>query len=179
MTMRVPIAFAMLCVLGGQVTAQPDLQTTLLGVYRQTLGGMQKATTAGEIERIVNAIDTPDWLSVSADGTRLTRDQSKQELVRSLAGPKGDQPTIDLLWLSQSDKAATAVCWVFGKSNSVDAAGQFGPKGARHELLTGALVRDTWILTKDGWRRRMHEKIFPNRVLAVDGKSVVFPRPPQ
>jgi hypothetical protein len=136
---------------------------------------MRAARTAADGERVVNAIDTPDWLSINADGTRLTREQSKQELVRSLTGPRGDQPRIEILWLSQSSNAATAVCWVFGSSTEFDATGQFGPKGARHELLAGALVRDTWTLTKDGWRRRMHEKIFPNRVLAVDGKSVVFP----
>ena len=176
--MRAQVTFALLFVLGGQASTQSDLQATLLSMYTQTLGGMQRATTAADVERIVNAIDTPDWVSINADGTRMTRDQSKRELARSLAGPRGDQPTIDLLWLSQSDKAATAVCWVFGKSSSVDTTGQFGRKGVRHELLTGALVRDTWTLTKDGWRRRMHEKIFPNRILAVDGKSVVFPRPP-
>ena len=177
--MRAPIAFAMFFILGGQVFAQSDLQATLLSMYTQTLGGMQKATSAADVERIVNAIDTPDWVSINADGTRMTRDQSKRELVRSLAGPRGDQPALDLLWFNRSENTATTVCWVFGKSNTVDTTGQFGPKGASHELRVGALVRDTWILTTDGWRRRMHEKIFPNRVLAVDGKSVVFPSAPR
>jgi hypothetical protein len=95
--------------------------------------------------------------------------------VRSLAGPRGAQPTIDVLWFHQAGNSATAVVWVFGKSQTVDTNGEFGPKGARHEVLSGALVRDSWMLTSDGWRRRVHEKIFPNRVLAVDGKSVVFP----
>jgi hypothetical protein len=128
-----------------------------------------------DIERIVNAIDAPDWLSINADGTRLTREEAKRELVRSLAGARGAQPTINLLWFNQAGNSATAVAWVFGKSQSIDTTGEFGPKGARHEVLAGTLVRDSWILTGDGWRRRLHEKIFPNRVLAVDGKSVVFP----
>ena len=123
--MRARVTFALLFVLGGHVAAQPDLQTTLLGMYTQTLGGMQKATTAADVERIVNAIDTPDWSSINADGARLTREQSKQELVRSLAGPRGDQPTIDLLWFYHSENAATTVCWVFGKSSGVDTTGQF------------------------------------------------------
>ena len=71
--MRARVTFALLFVLGGHVAAQPDLQTTLLGMYTQTLGGMQKATTAADVERIVNAIDTPDWSSINADGARLTR----------------------------------------------------------------------------------------------------------
>ena len=95
--MRAFVAVALLFVLGGHAAAQPDLQTTLLGMYKQTLGGMQKATTADDVERIVNAIDTPDWVSINADGARLTREQSKQELVRSLAGTRDDQPTIELL----------------------------------------------------------------------------------
>ena len=177
--MRARVTFALLFVLAGRVAAQPDLQTTLRSMYTNTLGGMQTATTAADIERIVDAIDTPDWLSINADGARLTREQSKQELVRSLTGPRGDQPSIEILWLNQSGNAATAVCWVFGKSNALDTTGQFGPKGVRHELLAGSLVRDSWTLTKEGWRRRMHEKIFPNRVLAVDGKSIVFPPTPK
>ena len=177
--MRARITFALLFVLGAHLGAQADLQTTLSGMYRQTLSGMQKATSAADVGRIVDAIDTPDWVSINADGARLTREQSKQELVRSLAGPRGDQPGIEILWLNQSGNAATAVCWVFGRSASVDTAGQFGPKGVRHEILAGSLVRDSWTLTKEGWRRRMHEKIFPNRILAVDGKSVVFPPAPR
>jgi hypothetical protein len=173
--MRARVAFALLFVLQGGVAAQSDLKTTLLGMYTKTLDGMQKATTAAEVERIVSAIDVPDWLSINADGARLTREEAKQELVRSLAAPRAAQPTIDLLWLNQAGNAATAVVWVFWKSQTIDTTGEFGPKGARHEVLAGALVRDSWILTKDGWRRRLHEKIFPNRVLAVDGKSVVFP----
>jgi hypothetical protein len=173
--MRTEIAFALMFVLQVAVGAQSDLKTAILSIYTRTLDEMQKATTAGDIERIVNAIDAPDWLSINADGTRLTREEAKRELVRSLAGARGAQPTINLLWFNQAGNSATAVAWVFGKSQSIDTTGEFGPKGARHEVLAGALVRDSWILTGDGWRRRMHEKIFPNRVLAVDGKSVVFP----
>ena len=111
--MRTRVTIALLVVLGGPVSAQSDLQTTLLSMYTKTLDGMQKATTVADIERIVNAIDTPDWLSVNADGTRLTREQSKQELARSLASPRGDQPTFEILSFNQSGNAATAVCWVF------------------------------------------------------------------
>jgi hypothetical protein len=173
--MRVSVVLALLFIFNGPLAAQSDLKTTLMGMYARTLDRMQKATSAAEVERIVNAIDTPDWISINADGTRLTREEAKQELVRSLAGPRGAQPTINLLWLNQTANSVTAVAWVFGRSQTIDSAGEYGPKGARHELLAGALVRDSWVLTKEGWRRRMHEKIFPNRVLAVDGKSVVFP----
>lgn len=173
--MSTRIAFVLLFVLQGVVNAQSDLKATILGIYTKTLDGMQKATTAAEVEDIVNGIDAPDWLSINADGTRLTREEAKRELVRSLAGARGAQPTINLLWFHQTGNSATAVAWVFGRSQTIDTTGEFGPKGARHEVLAGALVRDSWILTSDGWRRRMHEKIFPNRVLAVDGKSVVFP----
>ena len=173
--MRTSIAFAVLLVLQCGVRAQSDPEAAIKRMYAKTLDEMQKATTAGEIDRIVNAMDSPDWLSINADGSRLTRQDAKRELVRSLAGPRGAQPTIDLLWFNQAGSSATGVAWVFGKSQTIDTNGQFGPKGARHKVLAGALVRDTWILTSEGWRRRMHEKIFPNRVLAVDGKSVVFP----
>jgi len=173
--MRTLVTVGLLLSLQGVVGAQSDAQRAILSMYTRTLDGMQKATTAGDIERIVNAIDTPDWVSINADQTRLTRDDAKRELVRSLSGPRAAQPTIDILWFNQAGNAATVVAWVFGKSQIADAAGEFGPKGTAHEVLAGALVRDTWMLTSDGWRRRMHEKIFPNRILAVDGKAVVFP----
>jgi len=169
------IAFALVFVLQAGVDAQPDPRAMITSLYTRTLADMQKATTAGEIDRIVDAIDAPDWVSINADGTRMTREEAKRELVRSLAGPRGEQPTLDLLWFHHAGNAATSVAWVFGKSQTTDATGEFGPRGARHEVLVGALVRDSWILTNAGWRRRMHEKIFPNRILAVDGKSAVFP----
>ena len=175
--MRTQIAFALVFVLQAGVDAQLDLKAAITSMYTRTLGEMQKATTAGEIDRMVDAIDAPDWVSINADGTRLTREEAKRDLVRSLAGPPGVQPTVDLLWFNHSGNAATSVAWVFGKSQTIDTTGEFGPKGARHDVLVGALVRDSWILTSVGWPRRMYEKIFPNRVLAVDGKSVVFPLP--
>jgi hypothetical protein len=175
--MRTQIAFAVVFVLQAGAHAQSQPKAIITSMYERTLDGLQTATTAADIERIVDAIDAPDWVGINPDGTRLTREEAKRELVRSLAGPRGVQPTIDILWFNQAGNAATSVAWVFGKSQNIDTIGEFGPKGARHEVLAGALVRDSWILTSGGWRRRMHEKIFPNRILAVDGKSVVFPLP--
>jgi len=172
---RFQIAVALVLASGSPALAQPDLKSTLLGLYKRTLAAMETAKTAADVDRNVDAIDLPDWISIDADGTRMTRDDAKRQLVRSLAGQRGSQPSIELLWVNQSGDSATAVAWMFGKSQIVDAAGEYGPKGIRHEVLVGALVRDSWTLTKQGWRRRMHEKIFPNRVIAVDGKSVVSP----
>ena len=175
--MRSTIAFVFALVLQAGVAAQTDPRTTITAMYAKTLNDLHNARTAADIDRIVEAIDVPDWVSINADGTRLTREEAKRDLVRSLAGPRGMQPTVDVLWFHQGASTATSVAWVFGKSHAVDTNGEFGLKGTRHEVLAGALVRDSWILTSAGWRRRMHEKIFPNRVLAVDGKSVVFPLP--
>src|SRR5262252_2713319 len=144
--MRTFTAFAALLVLQGAAGAQSDPEAAIKRMYAKTLDGMQKATTAGDIERIVNGMDAPDWLSINADGTRMTREDAKRELARTLSGPRGAQPTIDLLWFHQAGNSATAVAWVFGKSQAVDSNGEFGPKGARHEMLSGALVRDSWIL---------------------------------
>jgi hypothetical protein len=173
------VIFNLLGILASQAPAQqPDLKTTLLGIYTRTFGALQKATNAADIERLVNAIDTPDWTGIGADGRRMSRDEAKRQLVNLLLATSGggaQPPSIELLWVNQSGDSATAVAWVFGKSEVVDSAGQFGAKGVRHEVAAGALVRDSWVLTKDGWRRRMHEKIFPNRVLAIDGKGTIFP----
>jgi hypothetical protein len=145
---------------------RPDLKSTLLGIYTPTLVAMQHAKTADDIERAIDAIDAPDWISIDADGTRMTREEAKKQLVASLTGQRGAQPTIELLWVNQSAISATAVAWVFGRSQNVDSAGEYGAKETRHDVLVGALARDSWALTTYGWRRRMHEKIFPNRVIA-------------
>jgi hypothetical protein len=160
------------------LSQQPDLKNTLLRVYRQTMAAIEQAKTEADIERAVAAIDVPDWTSIDADGTRMTRNDAKRQLVASLGGQRGAQPTIELLWVNESGNSATAVAWVFAKSQIVDAVGEYGAKGARHDVLIGALIRDTWTSTNQGWRRWKHEKIFPNRVIAVDGKSVVLPLPP-
>jgi len=172
---RFQITLTAVVVSATSLSAQrPDLKSTLIGLYTRTLVAMQQAKTADDIERAIDAIDAPDWTSIDADGTRMTREDAKQQLVASLTGQRGAQPTIELLWVNQSANSATAVAWVFGRSQIVDSAGEYGAKGTRHDVLVGALVRDSWVLTTQGWRRRMHEKIFPNRVIAVDGKSVVL-----
>src|SRR6185295_16869654 len=70
------IAFALVFVLQAGVDAQPDPRAMITSLYTRTLADMQKATTAGEIDRIVDAIDAPDWVSINADGTRMTREEA-------------------------------------------------------------------------------------------------------
>ena len=41
--------------------------------------------------------------------------------------------------------------------------------GANHKVWTGSHVRDTWIKTASGWKRRMHEKLTINERM-VDGR---------
>lgn len=51
----------------------------------------------------------------------------------------------------------------------VDQQGQFGAKGEKHTIVTTAPIRDTWVKTPDGWRRKIHEKLAANKPI-VDGK---------
>ncbi len=47
--------------------------------------------------------------------------------------------------------------------------GQFGLRGETHKMLSTTVVKDTWIKTPQGWRRKTHEKIVPNK-LVIEGK---------
>ena len=43
--------------------------------------------------------------------------------------------------------------------------------GEQHKVWHGSHVRDTWIKTAAGWKRRMHEKLTINERM-IDGHSV-------
>jgi hypothetical protein len=43
--------------------------------------------------------------------------------------------------------------------------------GVTHSVWGGSHVRDTWIKTTAGWKRRMHEKLTVNERM-VDGRPV-------
>ena len=59
---------------------------------------------------------------------------------------------------------ATVLCLVGDtKSETID--------GAPHSVWTGSHVRDTWIKTAAGWKRRKHEKLTINERM-VDGRPV-------
>jgi hypothetical protein len=44
-------------------------------------------------------------------------------------------------------------------------------EGAAHSVWRGSHVRDSWIRTSSGWKRRMHEKLTVNERM-VDGRPV-------
>ncbi len=157
------------------VAGEGELKTTLLGIYNQTIDAMQQARTKHDVETLVNRIDARHWCGLTFEGRCTSREEAERVLESTLGRAQRNRPNISILWLAESQGKAIVVAWVYENSEKIDAAGEFGEKGAKHEIVTGTLVRDTWISTKAGWRRRVHEKIFPNRALAVDGKAIILP----
>jgi hypothetical protein len=157
---------------------QDPLKDTLQGIYNQTLKAMRSAKTTAEIRQIVNRIDMPQSARIAIDGqmTTVTAEQTIHELEGQLAEPDKEIWKIDILWVSRVRDEATTVAWIYTKSNSAKVEGTDSQKrGDKHPALFGTIIRDKWLFTKDGWRRSSHEKLFPDRILAIDGKDIMPP----
>jgi hypothetical protein len=157
---------------------QDPLKDALQGIYNQTLTAMRSAKTVAEIRQIVNRIDMPQSTRIATDGqvTTVTAEQTIHELEGQVADPNKEIWKIDVLWAFRVHNEATAVAWIYTKSNSADVEGVDSQKnGDKHPALFGTIIRDKWVLTKDGWRRNSHEKLFPDRILAIAGKDIVPP----
>lgn len=145
------------------VSAQSeDTKKTIQTLYAATFAALHDAKTKEDIAKMVDAIDTPDWVSIGPTGQTMTRSEAVR-LLESLLDTPPDQrssPKMDIVFMNETKWNATVLYWVYT-----------GPEGQ----LTGSLARDTFVRTAQGWRRMRHEKYFPDRPLVVNGKAVIAP----
>ena len=145
-------------------------------LYQRTFSGLEAAKTEDDIRRVVEILDVREWVSFDPLGLPISRQQASSELKSLLAvPPKNRVPQMDIVWTDTSDTSAVVVLWVYFAREISDPEGRYGAPGDKHQALFGALVRDTFARAESGWRRIRHEKIFPNQVLTVDGRSVISP----
>jgi hypothetical protein len=123
---------------------------------------LHEAKTNEDIAKMVDAIDTPDWISIGPTGQTMTRAEAVRLLESLLATPPDQRssPKMDIVFMNETKWNTTVLYWVYT-----------GPEGQ----LTGSLARDTFVRTAQGWRRMRHEKYFPDRPLVVNGKAVIAP----
>jgi hypothetical protein len=131
-------------------------------MYTATFAALHDAKTKEDIAKMVDALDTPDWVGIGPTGQTATRPQAIRDLESLLALPPEKRPTprLDIIYVNETNWNMTALYWVYT-----------GPEGQ----LSGSIARDTFVRTAQGWRRMRHEKFLPDRPLVVNGKSVITP----
>jgi hypothetical protein len=156
-----PLGAALLLAHLGRAQAD-DAKATIQAMYTAAFAALHDAKTKEDIAKMVDAIDTPDWVGIGPTGQTGTRAQAIRDLESLLALPPEKRPTprLDIIFVNETNWNMTALYWVYT-----------GVEGQ----LTGSLARDTFVRTAQGWRRMRHEKYFPDRPLVVNGKAVIAP----
>lgn len=142
--------------------AQGDFKEEIPKIYASTFSALREAKTKAEIERMVDAIDVPEWLGTLPTGATLTRPAAVSSLMGLLevAPENRPIPRQQIIYLAENGWSVVAVYWVYAEVG---------------ERLVGSMARDTWARTARGWRRVRHEKFFPDRPLVENGKGLIFP----
>jgi hypothetical protein len=156
--MRCVIGIAAVLSLWAQEPPREQIKKTIAN----TMQAVQNARTREDIVRAVEGMDLPEWISTGIGEQDNHRDDAIRVLQDRLSTPPGkrDQPHLDFIWWHETPKKVTVLYWVSGTENGV---------------VTGSMARDTWIPTRAGWRRSVHDKLFPNRPLIENGKPVILP----
>jgi hypothetical protein len=151
----------LLAIAGCAVYAQADYTDAIPKIYASTFSALREAKTKADIERMVDAIDVPEWLGTLPNGATLTRPAAVSSLMGLLevAPENRPIPRQQMIYLAENGWNAVAVYWVYGTAG---------------ERLVGSMARDTWVRTARGWRRIRHEKLFPDRPLMENGQSLIF-----
>ncbi len=90
--------------------------------------------------------------------------ESEFEVTHHLNGTSSGIQIYDLTLVEADGNTAVVLCLVGNSRTEV-------VDGAPHSVWTGSDLRDTWIKTSAGWKRRMHEKLTVNERM-IDGRTV-------
>ena len=155
--------------------AQPavDARKEIVAAYQRSLDALQTGDAGAAMQ-----IDTADWVSITAGQKPRTRQEMEPFIRRDIAGMKpppgwvaswrpdyernGTSSGIQVYEIKLDGDQAIVLCLVGGTRPEVI-------DGATHQVWLGSHVRDTWLKTSSGWKRRMHEKLTINERM-VDGR---------
>lgn len=145
----------------GLLQAQEAAIGEIEKVYEATLAAMRQVRTKADVEKMVEAIDAPEWQGHLPSGGILTRPEATTSLVGLLAVPPESRPvpSRQVLYASETSWAVSVLYWIYRENG---------------DQLVGSLARDTWARTPRGWRRIRHEKLFPERPLVQKGKNLIL-----
>lgn len=150
-----------------------DFRNDIVTAYQRSLDALAR----GDADAAMN-IDTADWVSITTGQTARTKSEMASQIRRDIASIKppvgwtafwqpdyqrtGTGSGIQVYNIDRQGDTAFVLCLV-GNTRTQTVNGE------THQRWTGSHVRDTWILTSDGWKRRKHEKLTVNGHL-VDGR---------
>jgi hypothetical protein len=130
----------------------PSVFNEIQATYDRTIRGQLTAKTPEDLDANERLIDTPDWVSIVNDGSPRRWVDLRGGLIATLGHP--EDVTIKILKLTVTGDRAVVIARV-GAPKDVSGDG---------DRSRTALIRDTWVRTSVGWRRKMHEKPAPGKL---------------
>jgi hypothetical protein len=163
------------CLLASASDSLEQARQEIVAAYQQSLDALRRGDADGALQ-----IDTDDWTSITVGQKPRTKQEMAPFIRRDIAGLKpppdwnavwrpdyernGTSSGIQLYELKVDGNNAVVLCLVGStQTETID--------GEPHKVWRGSHVRDTWIQTSAGWKRRMHEKLTINERM-VDGRPV-------
>jgi len=145
----------------------------IVAAYHRSLDALRR----GDADAAM-AIDTKDWVNITLGQKPRTRQEMEPFIRRDIAGMKpppewsatwkpdyqqnGTSSGIQIYHVDMEGDAAVVFCLVGSTRKEVI-------DGAPRSVWRGSHVRDTWIKTSSGWKRRIHEKLTVNERM-IDGR---------
>ncbi len=145
----------------------------IVTAYQRSLDALARGDADSALQ-----IDTDDWVSITVGQQPRTRQELEPFVRRDIASLKppagwsatwkpdyehnGTTSGIQIYDLKLQGSTAIVLCLVGStRTETTD--------GVAHSVWRGSHVRDTWIRTSSGWKRRMHEKLTVNEQM-IDGR---------
>ncbi|MBI1896906.1 MAG: hypothetical protein HYS04_10310 [Acidobacteria bacterium] len=150
------------------LASDADVRKQLEAAYERATRAVLQAKTVEDLDAAHASFDTTDWVSVGTRGDRMTWDELRKYGAEILKSRPGNMRN-EIVELTVNTDTAVALVHVKVTRVRADGQGEYGPAGLEHEIVSGAVVRDTFVRTPAGWRRKLHEKL-EERVFTVDGK---------
>ncbi len=155
--------------------AAEQARKEIVAAYQGSLDALRHGDADGAMQ-----MDTDDWVSITAGQSPRTRKELEPFIRRDIASMKpppnwsatwapdyernGTSTGIQIYDLRLDGNSAVVLCLVGSTRMEII-------EGATHRVWRGSHVRDTWIRTSAGWKRKLHEKLTVNERM-VDGRPV-------
>lgn len=133
-------------------TDAAEVRRSLEAIYPKMFEGLRSAKTMADLDAQSREFETSDWVSVMPGQKPRTWEQLRAFGFEALtSGPK-DGMKFEVVKFTMPDE------------NTAVLEGTMRISDSKVEIT--APIRDTWIRTEAGWRRKIHEKLAPNKVVA-------------
>lgn len=167
--MRLPIVFSFSLLLLAAADPVEDARREIVASYQRSLDAFERGDADAALQ-----MDTDDWVSITVGEKPRTRQELEPFVRRDIAGMKpppgwlamwkpdyernGFSNGIQIYDVKLDGSRAVVLCLV-------GSAGAETIDGVTQKVWRGSHVRDTWIKTSTGWKRRLHEKLTVNERL--------------